>query len=95
MVTSLSNQLAHVLGLLVNDDRDGIAEIVETAPEQLHALRAAGLAIWRHDGWHPTQAGRDAWSSCTTYRIAGVHAPTGVGLAMGAALSRQQGRNRT
>lgn len=94
-MADLSNQLAHVLGLLVNGDRDGIAEIVETSPEQLHTLRAAGLAIWRHDGWHATQAGRDAWQQCTTYRLAGVEAPTGVGLTFGAALQRQRGRNRT
>ena len=95
MAEPLADGLAHVLGLLVRDDRDGITEIAETQPALLHQLRAAGLAVWRHDGWHPTRQGRDAYDACTTYQLIAVQPPAGIGLEMGAALQRDRGRNRT
>lgn len=92
MAEPLTPDLAHVLGLLVRDDHDGIQEVTETAPQLLHQLRAAGLATWRHDGWHPTNAGHDTWQQCTTYRLVGVQPPDRIGLRMGTALARDRGR---
>lgn len=90
-----ARQLDHVLGLLARQDTDGVLEIAETRPALLHQLRAAGLALWHHDGWHPTRAGRDAHAAATTYRLVDVDPPTDVGLVFGTALAREQGRNRT